>query len=81
MENSTRQTDDSVLCRKAQKGDRIAEETLIMRYTRLVRRCSHPLFLIGGDSEDLIQEGLLGLLSAIRDFNPGKNTAFNTNNI
>jgi RNA polymerase sporulation-specific sigma factor len=71
-------TDDENLCRLSQNGDRGAEEALILRYTRLVRRCAHPLFLIGGESEDLIQEGLLGLSSAIRDYNPGKNTSFRT---
>ena len=73
-----RQHNDETLCRLAQQGDRLAEETLILRYTRLVRRCAHPLFLIGGDSEDLNQEGLLGLLSAIRDYKPDKNASFRT---
>lgn len=45
-----------------------AEETLVLRYSRLVRVCARPFFLAGGDSEDLIQEGMLGLLSAIREF-------------
>ena len=73
-----RQDDDAALCRAAQAGDRRAEETLIIRYTRLVRRCAHPLFLMGGDGEDLIQEGLLGLLSAIRDFDDTKAASFAT---
>ena len=69
---------DEMLCQQAQTGDRMAEESLIVRHTRLVRRCAHPLFLMGGDSEDLIQEGLMGLLSAIRDYKPDKNAAFRT---
>lgn len=70
--------DDAALCRLAQAGDRAAEEALILRYTRLVRRCAHPLFLIGGDSEDLTQEGLLGLFSAIRDYRVALGAGFAT---
>jgi RNA polymerase sporulation-specific sigma factor len=40
--------------------------------------CARPLFLVGGDSEDLIQEGMLGLLSAIRSYKPNKEAAFPT---
>lgn len=70
-------TDES-LCAQVLAGDRTAEETLVLRYTRLVRICSRPFFLAGGDSEDLIQEGMLGLLSAIREFRPERHTRFST---
>jgi len=77
LTRQTRQSgDDAALCRAAQSGDRAAEEALIVRYTRLVRRCAHPLFLMGGDGEDLIQEGMIGLYKAIRDYESGRNTAF-----
>lgn len=69
---------DETLCLQAASGDRIAEEILVMRYNRLVRICARPYFLAGGDSEDLIQEGMLGLLSAIREFLPGKGSTFRT---
>lgn len=62
----------------AQSGDRRAEGALITRYTRLVRACARPLFLAGGDSEDLVQEGLLGLLDAIREFDNCRDAAFPT---
>ena len=55
-----------------------AEEALAERYVRLVRVCARPFFLYGGDSEDLIQEGMLGLLSAIREFDIGKGASFKT---
>lgn len=55
-----------------------AEEALAERYIRLVRVCARPYFLIGGDSEDLIQEGMLGLLSAIREYDPEKGASFKT---
>lgn len=55
-----------------------AEEALVERYGRFVRICSRPYFLIGGDTEDLIQEGMIGLLSAIREYDPGKGASFKT---
>ena len=60
----------------AAEGDQSAEEILVLRYSRLVRSCSRPFFLAGGDSEDLIQEGMFGLLMAIRDFRPDRNVLF-----
>jgi len=55
-----------------------AEEDLVSEYAWLVRACARPYFLAGGDSEDLIQEGMLGLLSAIRTYNPDKGAKFTT---
>lgn len=69
---------DESLCVKAASGDRIAEEVLVMRYNRLVRICARPYFLAGGDSEDLIQEGMLGLISAIRSYQTDKTASFKT---
>ena len=59
-------------------SDRAAEEALAERYAYLVRVCARPYFLAGGDSEDLTQEGMLGLISAIREFDPSMHTAFKT---
>jgi RNA polymerase sporulation-specific sigma factor len=70
--------DDNRLQQLAASGDREAEETLAERYLRLVRACARPLFLAGGDSEDLIQEGTFGLLSAIRRYSPEDGTSFKT---
>ncbi|MCR5577349.1 MAG: sigma-70 family RNA polymerase sigma factor [Oscillospiraceae bacterium] len=70
--------EDNKLQELAQKGDRFAEEALVERYLRLVRACARPLFLAGGDSEDLIQEGTFGLLSAIRTFDASDGTSFKT---
>ena len=60
----------------AASGDRAAEELLAGRYMQLVRVCARPLFLAGGDSEDLSQEGMFGLLSAIREFDPAQGVSF-----
>ncbi|BDF70981.1 RNA polymerase factor sigma-70 [Oscillospiraceae bacterium] len=76
--NHPNEITDEVLCRQAASGDRIAEEQLVMRYNRLVRICARPYFLAGGDSEDLIQEGMVGLLKAIREYDPEKEASFRT---
>lgn len=69
---------DEMLCALVSRGDRGAEEELASRYGRLVRSCARPYFLVGGDSEDLIQEGMIGLLSAIRTFQPDHDAVFST---
>jgi len=69
---------DEELCAGAARENSRTEAELVRRYGRLVRACARPLFLAGGDSEDLIQEGMLGLLTAIRSFDPGRDAAFKT---
>ena len=69
---------DQELQQKAVSGDGCAENELCCRYSRLVRICARPFFLAGGDSEDLMQEGMLGLLSAIREYDPSRDTSFKT---
>ena len=58
------------------EGSHEAMRELITRYTRLVRACARPLFLAGGDNEDLVQEGMIGLLDAIRSFSSGCGVPF-----
>lgn len=60
------------------EGDRLAEELLVERYMRQVLCCARPLVLAGGDTEDLIQEGMFGLISAIRRFDPEAGASFHT---
>ena len=69
---------DESLWSSAAAGDADAEEALIQRYSVLVRVCARPYFLAGGDSEDLIQEGMCGLLSAVRHFDPARDVSFKT---
>ena len=78
MENGYLSVTDEQLCARVAGGDRSAEEALVLRYARLVRVCARPFFLAGGDSEDLIQEGMLGLLAAIREFRPDRGARFST---
>ena len=70
--------DDIRLQKLTAAGDRKAEEFLAERYLRLVRICARPFFLVGADSEDLIQEGTFGLLSAIRKYDPVSGASFST---
>ena len=70
--------DDDTLCQQAAQGNREAEEALVLRYRQLVRACARPFFLAGGDSEDLIQEGMVGLLMAIREYDAEKAASFRT---
>ena len=78
MEQKSLNHSDEELCLGAAQGDSTVEAELVRRYGWLVRACARPLFLAGGDSEDLIQEGMLGLLTAIRTFSPARDAAFRT---
>ncbi|WP_295733802.1 sigma-70 family RNA polymerase sigma factor [uncultured Oscillibacter sp.] len=69
---------DEELCLLAAAGNRLAEETLVTRYNRLVRTCARPFFLAGGDSEDLTQEGMVGLITAVREYDARKEASFRT---
>ena len=69
---------DEQLCAACQTGNRNAEEILAARYHRLVRSVARPYFLAGGDSEDLLQEGMFGLIKAIREYEPGHGASFYT---
>ena len=75
---SLKELPDEALCSLAVSGDRAAEELLVTRYHRVVRTCARPFFLAGGDSEDLTQEGMLGLIKAVREFDAEKEASFRT---
>jgi len=72
------QLSDEELCFLTEAGDRLAEELLVTRYNRLVRTCARPFFLAGCDSEDLIQEGMVGLIKAVREYDGEKEASFRT---
>ena len=69
---------DETLCLLAADGNRDAEELLVTRYHRLVRTCARPYFFVGGDSEDLTQEGMVGLIKAVREYDASKEASFRT---
>lgn len=59
-------------------GDLVAMDYLLEKYKYMVRKKAKVLFLMGGDREDLIQEGMIGLYKAIRDFEEEKESKFST---
>ncbi len=71
-----RESDDLRLVIKARNGDTAAMDVLIRKYTGFVRLKASSYFLAGGESDDLIQEGLIGLYKAVRDFRSDKETSF-----
>ncbi len=71
-----RELEDLQLAMRARNGDGQALDALIRRYTGFVRLKASSYFLAGGDGEDLVQEGLIGLYKAVRDFRPDKETSF-----
>jgi RNA polymerase sporulation-specific sigma factor len=68
--------DDEDIVEKAKDGDPQALEYLITKYKNFVRAKARSYFLIGADKEDIIQEGMIGLYKAIRDYNKDKLTSF-----
>src|SRR5687767_15553257 len=75
-QRAERELEDLQLVLRARNGDTRSMDTLIRRYTGFVRLKASSYFLAGGDSEDLIQEGLIGLYKAVRDFRHDKETSF-----
>ena len=69
---------DEELVMAAHGNDHAAEEALLQRYSRLVRKEIRFLFIVGADSDDLLQEGMIGLVKAIRDFRPDNGAVFST---
>jgi len=61
---------------KARNGRQDALDELLRRYAGFVRLKASSYFLAGGDSDDLVQEGMIGLYKAVRDFRPDKETSF-----
>jgi RNA polymerase sporulation-specific sigma factor len=75
-QKAQRELEDLQLVLRARNGDGAALDVLIRRYTGFVRLKASSYFLAGGDSEDLVQEGLIGLYKAVRDFRADKETSF-----
>src|SRR5919108_4339294 len=75
-QKAQRELEDLRLVVKARNGDQSALDQLLRRYTAFVRLKASSYFLAGGDAEDLVQEGLIGLYKAVRDFRVEKETSF-----
>jgi RNA polymerase sigma-H factor len=75
-QKAQRELEDLQLVLKARNGSQAALDALMRRYQGFVRLKASSYFLAGGDSDDLIQEGMIGLYKAVRDFRSDKETSF-----
>ena len=69
---------DEELIARLRAGESAISDYLMEKYKGLVRKKARAMFLIGGDTDDLIQEGMIGLFKAIQDYQPDKDTSFQT---
>lgn len=69
---------DEEISLKAQQGDDSAVNELLSKYKSLVNKIARSYFLTGGDMEDIVQEGMIGLYKAVKHFNTLKNASFKT---
>ena len=69
---------DQELIQALRDGDSKAIDVIIERYKELVRKKAGSMFILGADKEDLIQEGMIGLFKAVRDYDPGRDASFMT---
>ena len=76
LQRVVREPSELALITSARNGDEWAMDQIIRRYHGFVRLKASSYFLAGGDSNDLIQEGLVGLYKAVRDFRADKETSF-----
>lgn len=75
--NGAEQTaSEQELLRRSRAGEAVAEEEMLNRYKNMVRSKAAALYLVGADKEDLIQEGMIGLFKAIREYDEEKNDSF-----
>ena len=69
---------DEALLRQLRAGDAAIMDYVLDKYKPLVRKKANAMFLIGGDTDDLIQEGMIGLFKAVRDYDCGRDASFYT---
>ncbi len=75
VQSSCREKDET-LATRGQAGETWAIEELLNRYKNMVRARARGFFLVGGETEDLVQEGMVGLYTAIRDYNASSGKSF-----
>ena len=69
---------DNMLVKRAQAGDLAAEEELLRRYKELARVKANMYYMVGADEDDVLPAGMIGLLKAVRQFDPDKEAGFRT---
>ena len=78
MEREYRQLSDEELIDRLRGGDSPITDYIMDKYKNLVRSKAKSMYILGGDNEDLIQEGMIGLFKAIRDYDCGRDASFYT---
>ena len=69
---------DEQLIERLGAGEREIMDHLMVKYKSMVRKKARAMYLLGGENEDLIQEGMIGLIKAVRDFDPSQGTSFSS---
>lgn len=77
MNKYDRITDEQLLC-DYKNGNQEIMDYLMVKYKSMVRKKARAMYLLGGENEDLIQEGMIGLLKAVRDFDVTQKTSFSS---
>lgn len=75
MVNYEHMTDEQLICR-LRDGDKTIMDYLMEKYKNLVRKEANAMYLLGGENDDLIQEGMIGLFKAVQDYQPDQDTSF-----
>lgn len=75
MSKYDRMTDEQLLC-DYRNGNPEIMDYLMMKYKSMVRKKARAMYLLGGENEDLIQEGMIGLIKAVRDYDETQKTSF-----
>ena len=77
MSKYDRMTDEQLLC-DYKNGNQEIMDYLMLKYKSMVRKKARAMYLLGGENEDLIQEGMIGLIKAVRDFDVTQKTSFSS---
>ena len=77
MRKYDRMTDEQLID-ELRSGDQGVTDYIMDKYKSMVRKKAHAMFLLGGENEDLIQEGMIGLIKAVRDYDPSQGTSFSS---
>ena len=77
MSKYDRMTDEQLLC-DYKNGNQEIMDYLMVKYKSMVRKKARAMYLLGGENEDLIQEGNIGLIKAVRDFDVTQKTSFSS---
>ena len=67
---------DEQLISEFREGNSDIMDYLMVKYKSMVRKKARAMYLIGGENEDLIQEGMIGLIKAVRDYSPSQGASF-----